>query len=233
MIGFRKHPYANLEKTIGYSFKKRKLLEMALVHRSYRFENDNVINDNQRLEFLGDAVLGFITAFYFYKKFPDREEGGLTTLRSQLTSGKALAKLAADIHLGEYIKMGKGEKKAGGERRSSNLEDAIESLIGSVYLDGGLKAVQKIFKKIFIPLSNSLSDDMWADNPKGKLQEYSQKRWRGSPQYMIIHKHGPAHAIIFTVEARLNNGVKGTGSGANKREAEVQAAINVLKRLHH
>lgn len=229
----RKNPYKDLEKALGYSFRKRSLLENALMHRSFRFENEGVTIDNQRLEFLGDALLGFITAAYLYEKFKEKDEGILTSFRSRTTSGKALTELASGIQLGEYIKMGKGEERSGGRKRPSNLADALESVLGSAYLDGGIKAVQKMFKKLFVPQLNSLSGDVWADNPKGQLQEYSQRRWKKSPQYRVMRKDGPPHAAIFTAEVLLDSDLSGVGKGRNKQDAETQAAVNVLKRLNH
>ena len=228
----RKNPYKDLEKKLGYGFRKRNLIESALMHRSFRFENNDITVDNQRLEFLGDALLGFLTAAHLYKKFQDRDEGILTSLRSRITSGKALAELAARISLGEYIKMGKGEESSGGRTRSSNLADTLESVVGSVYLDGGMKAVQKVFVKLFVPQLNSLSDDIWAENPKGKLQEYSQRRWKKSPQYLLVHKDGPPHATVFTVEVVLGDDLRGVGKGCNKQDAEMHAATDVLNRLN-
>lgn len=228
----RKNPYKDLEKGIGYRFRKRSLLEKALTHRSFRFENDGVTDDNQRLEFLGDAVLGLVTAAYVYETFQDRDEGVLTSFRSQTTSGKVLTDLAGNIYLGEYIKMGKGEESSGGRQRPSNLADALEAIIGAAYLDGEMKAVQRIFKKLFMPHVDSLSGDVWANNPKGKLQEYSQCRWKKSPRYRVMRKDGPPHATIFTAEVLLDDGIRGTGRGRNKQDAETQAAINSLKKLN-
>lgn len=227
----KRNPYRKLEKLIGYAFRRRTLLEMALTHRSYRFETEGIKDDNQRLEFLGDAVLGFAAAAFLYKKHDRRNEGDLTAYRSQTTSGKALAEVARTIGLGEYLKLGKGERASGGNRRSSALADALESIIGAVYLDGGMKAVNRIFEKLFVPLLEGLSGDVWVDNPKGKLQEISQRLWRVSPSYKVVKKLGPPHATVFTVEVVLSSGLKARGSGENKRKAEMKAAANALKRV--
>ncbi|MFC1498698.1 ribonuclease III [Verrucomicrobiota bacterium] len=226
-----KNPNKELEKAVGYSFRKRKLLEAALTHRSYRFETKNVTGDNQRLEFLGDAALGFVTAAYVFSEFKKEQEGFLTALRSQVTSGVALAKVARHIDLGKYIKMGKGEEQSGGRKRASNLADALEAIVGAAYMDGGIKAVEKMFKKMFVPYMKTLSRDVWAGNPKGKLQEYCQRKWKKSPCYRMIKKEGPAHDSLFTVEVVLGDGVKERGEGRNKREAEMRAAKNALNRL--
>lgn len=206
-------------------------MEDALTHRSFRFENEGVESDNQRLEFLGDAVLGFITAFHVYQEHENEQEGFLTSFRSQITSGKALAKLALEIDLGKYIKIGKGEEQSGGRKRSSTLTDALEAVIGAAYLDGGIKAVQKIFSKLFMPYAESLDDDIAYVNPKGKLQEYSQRAWKTSPHYRIIKKEGPPHETIFTAEVILRSGLTGVGKARNKQEAEARAAREALRRL--
>ncbi len=230
IIGRKKNPYRDLEKKIGYKFRKTSLLDMALTHRSYRFENDDVDRDNQRLEFLGDAALAFATAAYLYKKMDDIDEGAMTSFRSQITSGKALSKIAKDLDLGRFVKVGRGEEKAGGRTRLSTLEDALESVVGAVYLDGGIKAVEKIFKRVFVPIIENLSLDVWADNPKGKLQEISQRKWRKGPLYRIAAKKGPPHAVVFTVEVLLNGKVAGVGKGPNKQTAEAHAAKNALRK---
>jgi len=231
MVGLRKNPYSGLEKALGYRFRRTLLIEKALLHRSFRFENRGIAADNQRLEFLGDAVLGFVTAAYLYDKFQDEREGFLTSLRSQITSGRALVGVARSIGLGAHIKMGKGEEQSGGRKRPSNLADALEAVIGAAYLDGGMKAVDKIFKRLFIPRLDSFSGDVWEGNPKGKLQEYSQRTWRSSPRYHVIRQEGPSHATIFTVEVLLSNGTTGKGKGGNKQNAEARAAIDALEKL--
>jgi ribonuclease III len=232
MMGYSRSPYKELETAIGYRFSKRKLLEAALMHRSFRFENEDITTDNQRLEFLGDAILGFVIGAHLYEKFGDKDEGFLTSLRSQTTSGKVLAELAAEAQLGKHIKMGRGEELSGGRERASNLADGLEAVIAAAYFDGGLKAVQKIFKKLFVPRIESLTGDVWADNPKGRLQEYAQRTWKAGPRYRLIQKHGPPHAAVFTVSVDLPGGVSGTGTGSSKREAETHAAMQALCKLN-
>lgn len=227
----RKNEYKGLEKKIGYRFKDRTLLETALLHRSYRFENDDIFVDNQRLEFLGDAVLGFLTAAHLYDRYPDDDEGVLTSYRSQVSSGKALADIAAEMGIGEYLKMGKGEEASGGRERTSNLADAFESIMGAAFIDGGIKAAGKVFRKIIVPCIDGLSGDVWADNPKGKLQDYAQRELKASPKYRIVKRTGPPHATVFTVEAALADGKSAIGKGANKQEAESEAARSMLDKL--
>jgi ribonuclease-3 len=231
MTGKRRNPYRDLEKQIGYKFRKRKLLEAALTHRSFRFENEEISQDNQRLEFLGDAALGFLTAVYVYQEFDERDEGFLTSLRSRATSGRTLASIAVGVDLGRHLKIGKGEKGSGGRRRPSNLADALEAITGAAFLDGGMKAAEKVFKKLVIPLINSLSHDVWDGNPKGKLQEYAQRRWKKGPHYRLVHKEGPQHSALFTVQVVLPDGIEATGQGKNKQNAEAQAAHAALEQL--
>jgi ribonuclease III len=227
----RRGPYRELETRLGYRFRHARLLEEALTHPSYRFEQDQGGSDNQRLEFLGDAVLGFVAAAYLFEKHADRDEGSLTNLRSETTSGKALAAVARDLDLGAHIKMGRGEEHSDGRGRRSTLADALEAVVGAAYLDGGLKAVQKIFARVFQPLVDGLSGDVWSGNPKGKLQEYSQRRWKKSPIYTVVQREGPPHASVFTTEVRLDDGTKGVGRGINKQESEKSAAKDALERL--
>jgi len=231
MVGRKKNPYLELEKKIGYAFRRRELLEVALTHRSFRFENAGVSEDNQRLEFLGDAVLGFLTAAFLYDKHDTSDEGVLTSLRSQTASGKALARFAREAGLGEAVRLGMGEERSGGRKRASLLADTLEAIIGAAYLDGGMKGCGKIFRKLLVPRLEELSGDVWEHNPKGKLQEYSQKRWKKSPVYKVVDRAGPAHATLFTVSVRLENGLHAEGHGQSKQEAETRAAQGLLRKL--
>lgn len=206
-------------------------MEAALTHRSFRFENTGTAVDNQRLEFLGDAVLGFLTAAFVYRKHESRDEGVLTTLRSQTTSGKALSRVARDIGLGEVVLLGAGEERSGGRKRPSVLADALESVIGAAYMDGGIKGAEKIFRKLFVPHLNELSGDIWAQNPKGKLQEYSQRHWKRSPVYRVVERVGPAHSTLFSVEVCLTDGRRGIGHGQSKQDAESSAASDLLRKV--
>ena len=182
----RDDQYRVLEKRIGYRFRSRELLLAALTHRSYRFENDPDGCDNQRLEFLGDAAIGFVAAAYLYKRHPDREEGPLTTFRSRVASGKALAEVASEIGLGDFLRMGRGEENSGGRKRPSTLADALEAVIGAAYLDGKLRAVRRIFRALFIRRLREMETDQWASNPKGRLQELGQRMWKTGPRYRLV-----------------------------------------------
>jgi ribonuclease-3 len=229
LLGLNRDTLRRLEKTLGYRFRNRALLKMALTHRSQRFESAGVDVDNQRLEFLGDAVLGFVTAAYLYETRQDKDEGVLTALRSRVTSGKALATLARTIDLGTYLLVGKGEERSGGRERESNLTDALEAILGAVYLDGGTRGFDKVFARLFRPLIEGLGDDVWHGNPKGRLQEYAQAEWRSSPSYHLVSSQGPAHAATFTVEVEVNGRRCGRGEGRSKQDAERLAATVALE----
>ncbi|HAS81846.1 MAG TPA: ribonuclease III [Verrucomicrobia bacterium] len=227
----RSNPYKTLERALGYRFRNRDLLEKALVHPSYRYETDGVDEDNQRLEFLGDAVLGMLAAAHLFDAHPDKPEGGLTMLRSQVTSGKALAGIGEAMGLGECLRMGKGEERSGGRRRASNLADAVEALIGASWIDGGMKAAEKVFRQLILPAVEGLGGDVAAGNPKGMLQELCQSHWKCSPTYTLLATEGPAHEALFTVEVRLPDDSAWTGQGAGKRAAETAAARSALDSL--
>ena len=223
-----RNPYRPLEKKLGYRFHRKGHLETALTHRSFRFESPEVEADNQRLEFLGDAALGLLAGAYLFEQFPDFQEGDMTRVRSQLTNTKPLARIGGSIDLGQFLRLGHGEQQSGGQHRSSNLSDCLEAVIGAAYVDGGLKAVKKIFLKLFAPEVESAVRDIWGENPKGALQEISQRQWKTSPRYRTIKEEGPAHEKKFTVEVLVNGETIGTGQGLNKREAEIEAARQAL-----
>lgn len=231
MVFRRSHPYAELEKALGYRFKTRALLANALTHPSYRFENRGISDDNQRLEFLGDAVLGFLTAAHLYRVMGGKNEGVLTTVRSRITSGKALAGLAKAIHLGGYLLLGKGEEASGGRERHSTLADALEAVVGAVFLDGGLRGAERVFARLFMELIDEAGDDVWKGNPKGRLQEIAQARWKSNPVYRLTSRDGPPHASVFSVEVLVDGKAAGRGSGATKQGAESRAALAALERI--
>jgi len=217
-----------LEKRIGYRFKKTALLEAALTHPSYRYENLEVSADNQRLEFLGDSVLGLLAADALTKNNPEAAEGDLTKMKSALASGTALAKVAATLDLGNYLLMGRGEAANGGAERESNLEDALEALLGAIWLDGGLKAARKFFDRhIFQPLESAEPTLL---NPKGTLQEYAQQQGFGIPDYQVVEESGPDHDRRFIVEVTVSTfGFR--GEGRSRREAEKHAAEKAVRSL--
>lgn len=221
--------YKKLEQAIGYRFKKKALLELALTHPSYRYENETE-DDNQRLEYLGDAVLSLISAEHLFKSNPEAREGDMSKLRSRLTQDRKLAQIGAAIGLSEFLRLGVGEHKNGGAERASNLADAVEAVIGAAWLDGGARAAGKIFKKVFLPELGELKAAKAKANPKGELQEYAQRHGHGIPEYATIETAGPEHDRIFTVEVTAC-GKTWKASAGSKREGERLAALQALEEL--
>ena len=226
-------PLRGLEQTLGYAFKDRTLLETALTNPSYRSDHLFVgVKDNQRLEFLGDAVFGLLTAQQLFEQYTDEDEGGLTVRRSHLASGRALAELARRIGLGPYLRLGKGDEASGGRDKDKSLTDAMEAVFGAVWCDGGLKAARVVYATLMAEHAESPLD-VWAENPKGKLQELAQRNaWPDSPTYELVEAAGPCHAPSYTVKARVHGGYEAGGSGKTKRAAEVAAAHALLRVLH-
>lgn len=227
----RKGPYEALERALGYTFRDTHLLVTALTHRSYRFEHPDVNYDNQRLEFLGDAILGSVTASHLYNAFKDEDEGMLTPLRSQLTSGRAFASIAKSIDLGGFLRIGKGEELSGGRDRDSTLADAFEAVVGAAYLDRGTGAVEKIFAKLCLTQMQPSKAGVWKENPKGELQIMAHHRWNATPRYRTVRESGPPHAKTFAVEICLRDRVVGRGTGSSKQRAQVEAAADAVARL--
>lgn len=216
------------EKQIKCRFKKKALLEAALTHPSFRYENPQTESDNQRLEFLGDAVLGLLAADVLMKRNPQAAEGELTKLKSAVTSGSALAARARAIGLGTHLRLGKGEAASGGADRDSNLEDALEALLGAVWLDGGLKAARNFFEHHI--LQNPDSSEPVIDNPKGVLQEYAQKKGYAVPEYKVTEASGPDHARRYCVEVTVST-YAFRGEGTSRREAERMAAEKAVRSM--
>lgn len=225
------NPYKPLERHLGYRFRRRRHLELALTHPSYRHETPEVEADNQRLEFLGDAALNLVTAAWLYEHRPQEEEGRLTQMRSRVTSTEALGEIASDIGLGGYLRLGRGELIAGGARRAGTLADALEAVIGAAYVDGGLKAVRKIFERLVVPRIERLQLTYASDNAKGILQELCQRRWGVVPRYRKVAEIGPAHERIFTYEVLAGDRSLGIGEGPNRKMAEMRAAAAAIHRL--
>jgi len=219
---------ATLQKTLGISFKDRSLLEQALIHTSYVNENPSLATaSNERLEFLGDAILGFIIAQELYQRFPNLSEGGMTKLRSSVVRRDALSRTARAIKLGDYLHLGKGEEASGGRRKPANLAGALEAIIAAIFLDQGLAATRDF---VLRTTGKGLKKGAEADY-KSQLQELLQARQQPKPTYQVIAVTGPAHERTFTVEVRAVNNVLGRGSGKSKKAAETKAARSALARL--
>lgn len=222
---------AALQKSLGISFNNPSLLEQALVHSSCVNENPAVAASNERLEFLGDAVLGLIIAQELYRRLPQSSEGEMTELRSWLVRGGALASLAKAISLGNYLYLGKGEETSGGRQKPANLAGALEAVIAAIFLDQGFKITEDfIFSLMDKELDRVLSQGIEPDY-KSQLQELIQARHQPAPTYQVIEATGPNHDRKFTVEVRLGDTVLGRGSGKSKKSAEEKAARSALEQL--
>ena len=230
------HP---LEARIGYKFRNSLLLAEALTHSSLGHETQQVHFDNQRLEYLGDAVLQLLFSEYLYRRFTEAAEGHLTKNRARLVSGEALAVYAQNIALGEHLMMGRGDESSGGRRRASTLADAFEALVGAIYLDGGLGAARSfVLTQAREPLSTVHQQPPLEINPKGRLQEILQalppapggdSATPRNPTYRIVAQTGPDHAKTFTAQVDWNHLALGRGQGASKQLAESAAAIDALR----
>lgn len=213
-----------IENKLGHNFKNADLLKTALTHSS--FANETSVESNERLEFLGDAVLGCVVARFLYDEFKDASEGTLSKMRSAIVSGMNFARFARELGIEKEISLGKGEELTGGRERESNLAGAFEAVIGAVYLDGGYRKVSQIISRL---LKNCLDQkEIFADY-KTKLQELAQKRYRSIPQYKVVLEEGPPHNKHFYVEVKVAKKILGKGRGKNKKEAEQAAAREGLE----
>jgi ribonuclease-3 len=220
------------EQSLNVTFSDKALLQRALTHRSYLNENpDYPLEDNERLEFLGDAILDFITAEYLYNHFPEMAEGQLTNLRSALVRTETLAHFATELNLGHYLFLGRGEEECGGRQRRAILCDAFEALIGALYLERGLDFTRQYVYELIEPaLEEVLSLDTHKD-AKSQLQEIAQSRYQLTPTYRTVKEEGPDHAKEFTVEALIGNKTYGRGRGFSKQAAAQTAAQQALEAL--
>jgi ribonuclease-3 len=217
-----------LEERIRYKFRNSLLLAEALTHSSISLERKDYPFDNQRLEFLGDAVLQLVITEELFARFPDFTEGQLTKIRTRLVSRTALKEHAHALRLGEHLMMGKGEESSGGRERASTLSDAFESLIGGIYMDGGLTAAKQFILRVAAKDLETVTAEPEEINPKGKLQEILQALAPSSPVYEILEESGPEHLKHFRCHVVWEGLTLGAGAGNSKKEAEVSAAITAL-----
>jgi ribonuclease-3 len=219
-----------LEERIRYKFRNSLLLAEALTHPSLGYETQRHHFDNQRLEFLGDAVLQLVFTEHLFNLFPNFSEGQLTKMRSRLVSREGLKVHAVSIGLGHFLMMGKGEESSGGRVRASALADAFEALVGAMYLDGGYEAVRRFLLEEAEPDIENLRLEPMDVNPKGKLQEILQSIAPQSPKYTIAAQAGPEHLKEFTAVVTWQGKELGRGQGASKKEAHIAAALDSLQR---
>ena len=215
-----------LQNNIGYHFKNPQLLSRALTHSSYANEYNLAAGDNERLEFLGDSVLGFITAEYLFSNHRDFPEGELTKLRAYAVCETSLYSYAQEIELGKYLKLGKGEERTGGRERPSVLSDAFEAVIAAIYFDGGIDEAKKFVLRFVVPYVEAKPT---FKDYKTALQEVVQQNHGEALEYVLVSESGPDHNKRFEIEVHLNSNVLGRGVGGSKKKAEQNAAKEALE----
>nr|WP_306671249.1 MULTISPECIES: ribonuclease III [unclassified Endozoicomonas] len=216
-----------MERRLGYTFSDRSRLELALTHRSCGSRN------NERLEFLGDSIVNFVIAEALFERFPDAREGQLSRLRARMVRGATLAEIGREFQLGDSLRLGSGELKSGGYRRESILADAVEAIIGAIYLDAGMETCRERIRSWFADRLSELSvTDQQNKDPKTRLQEYLQARQNPLPKYRVLNIQGDAHDQVFTVVCELESlDITSEGQGPSRRGAEQQAARFALEKL--
>lgn len=218
-------------KRQGWEIKEKSLYEQALTHSSFAYEKGRPCFHNERLEFLGDAVLELIISSYLYKSYPALPEGKLTRLRADLVCEASLATLAENLNLGEYLRLGRGERASGGDRRPSLLADALEALIGAIYLDWGLKRCRRYVLELYRPALDNLQEGLLRRDYKTRVQELAQARFGITPEYRIIRESGPEHDKMFQAEIVFDLKSVGRGTGRTKKESEQAAAKKAWVKL--
>jgi len=215
----------------GIQFKELGLLTRALTHRSYRNEHNDALEDNERLEFLGDAVLDFLVGAWLYDHFPEMSEGELTRLRSALVRTEQLAEFACQIDMGMAMRLGRGEADGGGRQRPALLCATFEAVVGALYLDSGISTVQTFLHPLLETVANPILEARREQDPKSLLQEWIQARGLDHPSYRTVMSHGPDHDKVFEVEVVVNGEVYGHGEGHSKQSAAKAAARAALVKL--
>ena len=221
-----------LEKNLGYTFHDRKLLEAALYHSSYANEHrGSGIQSNERLEFLGDSVLGMVTADYLYRKHPGLPEGDLTRIRAALVCEESLHEVAQSLNLGSYLKLGRGEESGGGRERPSILADATESVFAAVYLDGGVEEARALIHRVLLDKEREEVVEERRRDYKTALQELVQRTPGHNITYQLVLETGPDHCRVFVMEVCVDGKAVGRGEGRSKKSAEQAAACNALEQM--
>ncbi len=220
-----------IQSRLRYRFREAELLQLALTHPSYAHEHPEDASHNQRLEFLGDAVLDFLVAAWLYRHYPDFPEGPLTRLRATLVCTDTLASLAVELGLGNALRLGRGEEESGGRHRPANLCDALEAVVGALYLDGGLDEVWPHFETWFATEAAAILQTHAYVDAKSRFQEWAQAELIITPVYQIVDESGPDHAKTFTAQVLLGEDIAGEGHGSSKRAAEQDAAQDALTHL--
>lgn len=224
-----KYRIEDIQRVIGYRFNNVNLLKRAMTHSSYVYDHKlNKTSSNERLEFLGDAVLELISSEFLYDTYPEKPEGELTKLRASLVSETPLAAVAAKIELGKYIMLGKGEENTGGRERESITSDAVEALLGAIYLDGGMEPAKKFALKFIL---NDIDGKHLFYDSKTVLQEIVQKYKLGTLKYELVREEGPDHLKNYEVNCIIGSKVVGNGTGKTKKAAQQHAAYDAIKKM--
>lgn len=231
LVRINKDELSNLEKVIGYRFTDLRLLQIAVVHSSYAFEQGLGGHDNERLEFLGDAVLDLVIGHILFHGYRNLHEGELTKLRASLVNEHHLAKMARDVDLGKFLALGKGEDSSQGRNKSSILSCAYEAVVGAVFEDGGYQAAAELVARFFLPDIEGKKEELLIADAKSQLQEVLQEKHNEAPTYRIEAEEGPSHQKLFTVAVCFQEKILGTGQAGSKKEAEQRAAAVALAAL--
>ena len=221
----------SLYRVLSYRFKDESLLIQALTHRSFLDHEARRSASNERMEFLGDAVLELVVTEELYRLYPRESEGELTKARACIVSRDSLAREAKKMGLGQYLFLGKGEERSGGRSRKSILSDVYEAILGAIFLDGGLDEVKQFLNRNLLKNIDRLINSQFHDNYKSRLLEYAQARGKTGPEYRVLEERGPDHEKEFAVEVHVNGKVLGKGKGYTKRKAEQEAACQAMKML--
>jgi ribonuclease III len=227
----RKEQLAKLEKALGYQFHRTELLNQALTHKSYVHEQREPAQHNERLEFLGDAVLGLVISDYCYGRFAHLAEGELSKLRASLVNDGNLARIARRLEVGMYLLVGRGEEQTGGRAKASLLADTFEAVLAAIYLDTSLAEVYQVVLRCFHEDLHTVLNEGYKDY-KSELQEYTQEKFGCVPTYIVVRERGPDHDKVFEVEIAIRGQIQGLGTGKSKKEAEQEAACKVLETLN-
>jgi ribonuclease-3 len=221
-----------LQSDLGYAFKDEGLLRQAVTHSSHANEQSRGVRDNEQLEFLGDSVLGFLVSDYLFRAYPNLTEGQLSRLKGFFVSSANLVKYAERVRLGDYLHLGKGEEKTGGRTKQALLVDALEAVLGAIYLDGGIEDARRVMLSFLEPqLGDVPESDRQLTDFKTELQEQLQARQLGRAEYVVMSVDGPDHQKLFTVEVVLDGASVGHGAGLTKKAAEQAAARQALERI--
>ncbi len=217
-----------LEQILGYRFTDLRLLQKALIHASFAFEHSFPGQNNETLEFLGDAVLDLVIGHTLFKRFPAMREGDLTKLRAALVNETHLATMAREAELGRFLSLGKGEDSSNGRKKSSILACAYEAVVGAIFEDGGYETVKEFVLRFFVPAFEAKREELLIADAKSRLQELLQEQFNEAPSYRLDMEEGPSHQKLFTVSVIFRESVLGTGSASSKKESEQRAAASAL-----